>query len=70
MGWYSPAPKTRREVKAMRIMKILRLLILLAALGGPAMPVVNMHGFGPTTACAQDDDDQGEDNDDQGEDEP
>jgi len=54
----------------MRIMKILRLLILLAALGGPAMPVVNMHGIGPTTACAQDDDDQGDDNDDQGEDEP
>jgi hypothetical protein len=42
--------------------KILRLLILLAALGGPAMPVVNMHGIGPATAYA--------DNDDQGEDEP
>ena len=54
----------------MRIMKILRLLILLAALGGPAMPVVNMHGIGPATAYAQDDDDQGDDNDDQGEDEP
>jgi len=48
-------------------MRILRLLILLAALGGPAMPVVNMHGIGPATAYAQDDDDQGEDNDDQGE---
>ena len=60
-------PKTRREVKGM---KILRLLILLAALGGPAMPVVNMHGIGPATAYAQDDDDQGDDNDDQGEDEP
>jgi len=46
-------------------MKILRLLILLAALGGPAMPVVNLHGVGPATAYAQD---QG--NDDQGEDEP
>ena len=54
----------------MSIMRILRLLILVAALGGPAMPVVNMHGIGPTTVYAQDDDDQGDDNDDQGEDEP
>jgi hypothetical protein len=55
-------------------MKILRLLILLAALGGPATPVITSHGvgFGPTAAYAQDDndDDQGEDNDDQGENEP
>jgi hypothetical protein len=43
-------------------MKIPRLLILLAALGGPAMPVVNMHGIGSATAYA--------DIDDQGEDEP
>jgi hypothetical protein len=43
-------------------MKILRLLILLAALGGPAVPVVNMDGTGPATAYS--------DNDDQGEDEP
>jgi hypothetical protein len=50
-------------------MKVLRLLILLAALGGPAMPVVNMHGIGPATAYA-DNNDQGDDNDDQGEDEP
>ena len=54
----------------MSILKLLRVLIVLGALAGPAMPVVNMHGFGPTTAQAQDDDDQGEDNDDQGEDEP
>jgi hypothetical protein len=50
-------------------MKVLRLLILLAALGGPAMPVVNMHGIGPATAYA-DNNDRGDDNDDQGEDEP
>jgi hypothetical protein len=50
-------------------MKILRLLILLAALGGPAIPVVNMRGIGPATAYA-DNNDQGDDNDDQGEDEP
>jgi hypothetical protein len=54
-------------------MRILRLLILLAALGGPAMPVVNMHGIGPATVYAQNDDQQGNDDDgddDQGEDEP
>ena len=54
-------------------MRILRLLILLAALGGPAMPVVNMHGIGPATVYAQDqgNDNQGDDNDDdQGEDQP
>jgi hypothetical protein len=53
-------------------MRILRLLILLAALGGPAMPVVNMHGIGPATVYAQNDDDQGQDggDDDQGQDEP
>jgi len=59
----------------MKGMKILRLLILLAALGGPAMPVVNLHGVGPATAYAQDqgNDNQGDDDDDdndQGEDEP
>ena len=51
----------------MTIMKLLRLLIVLAAFGGPAMPVVNMHGLGPGTVYA--DDNQGDD-DDQGEDEP
>ena len=54
-------------------MKILRLLILLAALGGPAMPVVNMHGIGPATVYAGDqgNDNQGDDDDgddDQGDD--
>ena len=49
----------------MSIMRILRLLILVAALGGPAMPVVNMHGIGPATVYAQNDD---EGNDDQGDD--
>ena len=58
----------------MSIMRILRLLILVAALGGPAMPVVNMHGIGPATVYAQNDDrgndNQGNDDDDPGDDEP
>ena len=56
----------------MSIMRILRLLIVVAALGGPAMPVVNMHGIGPATVYANDsqgdDDTQGDqdpDDDDQ-----
>jgi len=54
------------------IMRYLRLLIIVAALGGPAMPVVNMHGIGPATVYA-DDNNQGNDDDgddDQGQDEP
>jgi hypothetical protein len=46
------------------IMNILRLLIVLAALGGPAMPVVNMHGIAPATVYANEDT-QGDDDDDE-----
>jgi hypothetical protein len=47
------------------------LLILLLFLGTFYTPLFAsvQHGFGPASAYAQDDDDQGEDDDDQGEDE-
>lgn len=45
--------------------QLLFLLLLAAFMGATATPILTVLGFGPATAYAQDDDDQGENNDDQ-----